>query len=104
MLYSSVRFSIFVFLITFSSFYCLISLAYENDDELKSCMSGAVTGALYKSTAGLKKTVAGGAIGLVAGGAIGLTVQQLGNLLFIRSSVVMIFFGQKLNYKKLRFK
>ena len=70
MLYSSVRFSDFqVFLITFSSFYCLISLAYENDDELKSCMSGAVTGALYKSTAGLKKTVAGGAIGLTVAAA-----------------------------------
>ena len=47
-----------------SSFYCLISLAYENDDELKSCLSGAVTGALYKSTAGVKKTAAGAAIGL----------------------------------------
>jgi hypothetical protein len=47
-----------------SSFYCLVSLAYEQDDELKSCLSGAVTGALYKSTAGVHKTLAGGAIGL----------------------------------------
>lgn len=50
--------------VIYSSFYCLISLAYENDDELKSCLSGAVTGALYKSTAGIKKTAAGAAIGL----------------------------------------
>ena len=42
----------------------MASLAYENDDEVKSCLSGAVTGALYKSTAGIKKTVTGAAVGL----------------------------------------
>ena len=51
-------------LLNFSSFYCLISLAHEDDDEIKSCLSGAITGALYKSTAGVKKTLAGAAVGL----------------------------------------
>ena len=50
--------------VIYSTFYCLVSQVYEDDDELKSCMSGAVTGMLYKSTAGARKTLAGGAIGL----------------------------------------
>lgn len=50
--------------VIYSCFYSLVSQVHEEDDELKSCISGAVTGALYKSTAGVKKTLAGGAIGL----------------------------------------
>jgi len=50
--------------VIYSCFYSLASLAHEEDDELKSCVCGAVTGALYKSTAGARKTLAGGAIGL----------------------------------------
>lgn len=50
--------------VIYSCFYSLVSQVHEEDDELKSCVSGAVTGALYKSTAGVKKTLAGGAIGL----------------------------------------
>ena len=51
-------------LFIFSCFYSLVSQVHEEDDELKSCISGGVTGALYKSTAGVRKTLAGGAIGL----------------------------------------
>ena len=51
-------------MVFFSCFYSLVSQVHEEDDELKSCVSGAVTGALYKSTAGIRKTLAGGAIGL----------------------------------------
>ena len=50
--------------VIYSCFYSLVSQVREEDDELKSCISGGVTGALYKSTAGVRKTLAGGAIGL----------------------------------------
>ena len=50
----------------YSSMYCLMTLA--NDDEgltdARNCLSGALTGALYKSSAGLKKSAMGGAFGL----------------------------------------
>ena len=37
---------------------------YEEEDELKSCVSGTVAGAFFKSTAGPKAAARGGAIGL----------------------------------------
>jgi len=50
--------------VIYSSLYCLISLAHEEDDEMKSMVTGAVSGALFKSSAGLKKCLTGGAVGL----------------------------------------
>jgi len=50
--------------VIYSSFYVLISQFREEDDELKSCLSGAATGALYKSSAGIRKCALGGAFGL----------------------------------------
>lgn len=50
--------------VIYSSIYVLISQFREEDDELKSCLSGAATGALYKSSAGLRKCALGGAFGL----------------------------------------
>jgi len=50
--------------VIYSSLYALISLQHEEDDELKSCLSGAATGLLYKSTSGLRKCAMGGAFGL----------------------------------------
>jgi import inner membrane translocase subunit TIM23 len=51
--------------VVYSLTHCLISLtAYEEDDELKSLVSGTVAGAVFKSTAGIKKCALGGAIGL----------------------------------------
>ena len=47
-----------------SIYLSILFLAYEEDDELKSLISGAVTGAVFKSTAGIKKCARGGAIGL----------------------------------------
>ena len=43
-----------------------MSLAYEEAEyeDAKSCLSGALTGALYKSSGGLKKAGMGGAAGL----------------------------------------
>jgi len=51
--------------VLYSLTHCLISLTvYEEDDEPKSMVSGAVTGAIFKSTAGWKKCLRGAGIGL----------------------------------------
>jgi len=50
--------------VIYSSIYVLISQFHDDDDEVKSCLSGAVTGALYKSSAGPRKCAMGGAFGL----------------------------------------
>lgn len=51
--------------VLYSLSHCLLSLTvYEEDDEIKSMVSGTATGALFKSTSGLKKCARGGAIGL----------------------------------------
>jgi len=51
--------------VLYSLTHCLISaVGYEEDDELKSLASGAVSGAIFKSTSGLKKCARGSAIGL----------------------------------------
>lgn len=51
--------------VLYSLTHCLLSLTvYEEDDEVKSMVSGAVTGAIFKSTSGIKKCARGGAIGL----------------------------------------
>lgn len=49
--------------VIYSSLYCLMSLGYDEDDEIKSCVSGALTGALYKSTSGARKCALGSAFG-----------------------------------------
>jgi len=61
---SSVSNSLGSIAVIYSSLYCLISLGYEEDDEMKSMFTGAVSGALFKSSAGLKKCATGGAVGL----------------------------------------
>ena len=48
----------------YSSLYCLMSLAYEEGEDAKSLASGALTGLLYKSSAGVKKCGMAGAFGL----------------------------------------
>jgi len=50
----------------YSGLYCLMSLQFEEDfyEDAKSCASGALTGALYKSSGGLRSTGLGGAVGL----------------------------------------
>eukprot|EP00096_Caligus_rogercresseyi_P016789 TRINITY_DN974_c0_g1_i3.p1 TRINITY_DN974_c0_g1~~TRINITY_DN974_c0_g1_i3.p1 ORF type:complete len:135 (-),score=29.81 TRINITY_DN974_c0_g1_i3:231-635(-) len=50
--------------VIYSSLYTLLSFPYEEDDELKSIASGALTGALYKSSAGLKKCARATAFGI----------------------------------------
>jgi len=51
--------------VIYSLTHVLLSLAvYEEEDELKSCVSGTVAGAFFKSTAGPKAAARGGAIGL----------------------------------------
>ena len=50
--------------VIYSSIYVLGSFIREEDDELKSVATGALTGALYKSSAGLKKCGMGGAFGM----------------------------------------
>jgi len=50
----------------YSGLYCLMSLQFDalEYEDAKSCVSGALTGALYKSSGGLKKAGIGGAFGL----------------------------------------
>jgi len=51
--------------VLYSLTHCLISLTvYEEEDEPKSMVSGAVTGAIFKSTAGWKKCLRGAGVGL----------------------------------------
>jgi len=63
---SSVGNSLGAITFMYSGLYCLMSLAYEEAEyeDAKSCLSGALTGALYKSGGGLKKAGMGGAVGL----------------------------------------
>lgn len=50
----------------YSGLYCLMAYLHEDDsyEDAKSCLSGALTGALYKSSGGLKNAGIGGAFGL----------------------------------------
>jgi len=51
--------------VLYSLTHCLMSLTvYEEDDEVKSMISGTITGALFKSSAGLKKCATGAGVGL----------------------------------------
>jgi len=53
--------------VSYSLFHTLVSLVDDNEvvgDEAKSCMSGALTGLLFKSTAGAVKCAKGGLLGL----------------------------------------
>jgi len=63
----------------YSLTHSLISLTvYEEEDELKSLISGTFTGALFKSTNGWKKCLRGGAtgLGIAAVWAFGLKKQE----------------------------
>jgi hypothetical protein len=50
--------------VVYSSLYALLSLQREEDDEVKSMVTGALTGALYKSTSGGRKCALAAAFGL----------------------------------------
>ncbi|CAB4068940.1 TIM23 [Lepeophtheirus salmonis] len=50
--------------VIYSSLYALISIPYPEGDEYKSIVSGGLTGALYKSSSGLKKCARATAFGV----------------------------------------
>ena len=53
----------------YSTSYVLMGLTHEKAEEadnLRSCLAGGLTGALYKSSAGARKSLLGGAFGLTA--------------------------------------
>ena len=53
----------------YSTSYVLMGLTHEKAeeaDDLRSCLAGGLTGALYKSSAGARKSLLGGAFGLTA--------------------------------------
>lgn len=50
----------------YSSLYVLMGLVNEDYEDFRSCLSGTVTGLLYKSSAGARKSLMGGAFGLSA--------------------------------------
>ncbi|XP_003738169.1 mitochondrial import inner membrane translocase subunit Tim23 [Galendromus occidentalis] len=50
--------------VMYSAFGVLFSYLREKDDDINTVVSGALTGLLYKSTAGLKQSGIGGAVGL----------------------------------------
>lgn len=53
-----------VFAVMYSTFGVGLSWAREADDELNTLVAATATGLLYKSTAGLKGCLKGGALGL----------------------------------------
>jgi len=79
---SSVSNSLGSVVVSYSIFHALISLADDNTsyltDEVKSCISGALTGTFFKSTTGLVKCAKGGIVGLglAAVWAFGLKKQE----------------------------
>lgn len=50
--------------VLYSAFGVLLSLARGEDDEANTIVAGAATGLMYKSTAGLRKCMIGGGVGL----------------------------------------
>lgn len=52
--------------VVYSSLYLLFGQVYEQEDEAKTCVTGAATGLLYKSSSGIKSCAKGGAFGLGA--------------------------------------
>ena len=50
--------------VLYSAFGVLLSWARGEDDEINTIAAGGATGLLYKSTAGLKKCMIGGGVGL----------------------------------------
>merc|ERR1712154_285458 len=52
--------------VVYSSLYILMNQIYEEEDEAKTCVTGAVTGLLYKSSSGIKSCAKGGLFGLTA--------------------------------------
>lgn len=50
--------------VLYSAFGVLLSWARGEDDEINTVAAGVTTGLFYKSTAGLKKCVIGGGVGL----------------------------------------
>ena len=49
--------------VMYSSIHALASIQFDEDTEAKSIFAGTLTGALFKSTAGIKKCAVGGAFG-----------------------------------------
>ena len=52
--------------VVYSSLYILMSQVYEEENEIKTCVTGAATGLLYKSSSGIKSCAKGGLFGLAA--------------------------------------
>lgn len=50
--------------VLYSAFGVLLSLARGEDDEFNTIAAGGATGLMYKSTAGLRKCMIGGGVGL----------------------------------------
>ncbi|KAK2713426.1 mitochondrial import inner membrane translocase subunit Tim23-like [Artemia franciscana] len=61
---ANVASSLGVIAVMYSGTGVLLSLARGSDDEVNTVASGAITGLLYKSSAGLKTCLKGGAVGL----------------------------------------
>lgn len=56
-----------VFAVMYSAFGVGLSWARETEDEINTLSAATATGLLYKSTAGLKGCLRGGALGLALG-------------------------------------
>lgn len=52
--------------VVYSGIYLLLSQVHEEENEAKTCVSGALTGLLYKSSSGVKSCAKGGVFGLAA--------------------------------------
>ena len=52
--------------VVYSSLYILMSQVYEEENEIKTCVTGAATGLLYKSSSGIQSCAKGGLFGLAA--------------------------------------
>lgn len=52
--------------VAYSTIYILMNQIYEEENDAKTCVTGALTGVLYKSSSGLKSCAKGGLFGLSA--------------------------------------
>jgi import inner membrane translocase subunit TIM23 len=52
--------------VVYSSIYLLLSQVYEHESDEKTCVTGTLTGLLYKSSSGIKSCAKGGVFGLTA--------------------------------------
>jgi len=71
--------------VIYSAFGVLLSWARGTDDDLNTVIAATATGALYKSTAGLKRCAMGGAVGLGLSSMIALwnARQKLSQMLYL---------------------